>query len=368
MDFFVQKIEIRNFKNIARAELEFSEKINCFTGLNGAGKTNLLDAIYFLSFTKSFFNSTDNQLIRYGEADFFIKGNFRKKEKNEEVSVYFGKGSNKIVKLNGKKYKRFSDHIGKFPVVFISPLDVDLIYGTSEIRRKFADIIISQLNPAYLQNLIRYKRALLQRNQLLKEFAIKKFFDEIFLESFDRKFVQLSEEIFKQRQKFIDEFNKYFLNYYNLISPENEQVSIEYKSHLKEKDYRELLKENQAKDLALQYTTSGIHRDDFVFRINEYPIKKHGSSGQQKTFVIALKFAQAKFIAETAQFNPILMLDDIFDKLDKERVGKIAELITDSEFGQIFITHTNLENLNHIINPATPAKRFKVENGNYFEI
>ncbi len=366
-DFYLKEIQIKNFKNISETYLSFAKKTNCLVGLNGAGKTNLLDAIYYLSFTKSFFNITDNQIIKNNENNFFLKGIYVKKKDIEEISIYYDKNTGKIIKRNGKKYKRFADHIGLLPIVFLIPQDTEIIYEGPQERRKFTDIIISQYNNQYLKFIIAYNKLLAQRNHLLKLLHQKNSSDYRILETYDKKICQYATYIFTERKKFIENFMPIFQQYYNKIAENKEIAKIIYASQLIKTDCQKLLTENRNKDFKMLYTTAGVHRDDFIFLLNEKTLKKFGSSGQQKTFIIALKFAQAHILKKILNIPPILMLDDIFDKLDSKRVNKIIELITDSLFGQTFITHTNIDELKNILN--TPIhKIFSVQNGYFKQI
>ncbi len=345
----IKKISILNFKNFAELELEFSQKINCFVGNNGVGKTNLLDAIYYLSFTKSYFNHIDNQSIKHGEDYFMIQGEYERNEKKEIIYCGFQKTKSKTFKRNDKKYSKFLEHIGLLPAVVVTPDDNKLIIGGSDERRKFIDGVISQYDKQYLTQLIRYKRVLAQRNQLFKNFAQQKIFQPESVEVYNQQLVLFGEKIHEKRQQFIADFLPSYQNYYNLISQKNEKVEISYKSQLNDGDFNELLTQSISKDRILQYTTVGIHKDDLDFKLGEYKIQKIGSQGQQKTFLLALKFAQYDIIKASLQIKPILLLDDIFDKLDALRVQQIVKLVADDNFGQIFISHTNLDRLENIL-------------------
>jgi len=345
----IKKLSILNFKNFAEFELEFSSKINCFVGNNGVGKTNLLDAIYYLSFTKSYFNHIDSQSIKHGEDFFMIQGEYERNEKQEIIYCGLQKTKNKTFKRNDKKYNKFLEHIGLLPAVVVTPDDNKLIIGGSEERRKFVDGVISQYDKQYLNQLIRYKRVLAQRNQLFKNFAQQKIFQPESVEVYNQQLVMFGEKIHKKRQQFIKDFLPSYQNYYNLISQNNEKVEITYNSQLNDGDFNELLAESISKDRILQYTTVGIHKDDLDFKLGDYKIKKTGSQGQQKTFLLALKFAQYDVIKASLKIKPILLLDDIFDKLDALRVQQIVKLVADENFGQIFISHTNLDRLENIL-------------------
>lgn len=362
----LQSIKIRNYKNISEAEIKLPTKINCLIGENGSGKTNFLDAIYFLAYTRSYFNHIDTQNIKHRENYFFIEGKFSKKEATNTVNATFSSEKGKAIKLEGKKHKKLSNHFGLFPVVMITPYDIDLIMDGSELRRNFVDSIISQYDREYLNFLINYKKVLLQRNTVLKKFAENRIFDKESLEIWDYKLSQLAPEIYKKRQNFITEFIEIFNEYYEKISGTIEDVNIEYKSDLKETNIDTILKNNLQKDLALQRTSAGIHKDDLVFRIDNFQLKKTASQGQQKTFVTALKFAQSNFIKAHTGFRPILLLDDIFDKLDTNRVKNVVNLVSDEHFGQIFITHTDKDKLEQILKPVqVNYSIIDVDNGSF---
>lgn len=346
---YLQQISLVNFKNLSSESFSFHKKINCFVGNNGVGKTNVLDAIYYLSFTKSYFNAVAVQNIKHGESFFMIEGDYLLAGRNEKIVCSLKKGKKKILKRNGKSYDKFSDHIGQLPLVIISPADRDLVTEGSETRRKFIDGVISQQNKIYLKNLIAYNKVVSQRNALLKYFASNRTFDAVNLSIYDEQLIEFGTKIFNTRKLFLEEFIPIFNNKYQKISGDKERVNLTYKSQLNDKNFTDLLKESLEKDKILQYTTAGIHKDDLNFEIGEYPIKKFGSQGQQKSFLIALKLAQFQFIKQQANLTPILLLDDIFDKLDETRVAQIINLVDNDEFGQIFITDTHKERTEHIV-------------------
>ncbi len=367
MDLELRTLTLINFKNIEQAQIDFNGKINCLVGPNGAGKTNILDAIHYLSFTKSYFNITDSQAIRFGQDFFSITGNFTRLDNNEQISIIYKKDT-KIVKANGKKYKKLSRHIGRFPAVIITPEDTKLITGSGEDRRKFLDIIISQADPQYLAHLSEYKKILQQRNSLIKTFAREKYVDNEMLELWDEQLSNAAQYIHRQRKQFIEQFKPLLREYYRKIANNDEQADIEYKSHLNSEDLMTILRNNLQKDLALEYTYAGIHRDDLDFKLNGQPIRKFGSQGQQKSFLLALKFAQHDFIKQQLKIKPLLLLDDIFDKLDPNRVEKLVHLVADNQFGQIFITHTNPQRLEQILQKVdTQYQIFHVRNGQILE-
>ncbi|MBE9485049.1 MAG: DNA replication/repair protein RecF [Bacteroidetes bacterium] len=338
---YLQNLNITNFKNYAEADASFSPKINCFTGDNGTGKTNLLDAIYYLSFCKSYFNPVDTQNIKHEENFFAIHGQFiRNGDSSDKVSCVQRSGERKLFKLNDKPYDRLADHIGAFPLVMISPYDRDLINEGSEIRRKLIDSVISQFDKVYLDDLINYNKALQQRNSLLKQFSERNFFDQAMLEIWDEQLSRLGSEIYSKRKVFIERFIPIFQKYFDFISEGKEQVSIEYESHLHDTEPGKLLASTLSKDRMLRYTTAGIHKDDLRFSIFDYPVKKFGSQGQQKSFVIAIKLAQFDYTKEEKGYKPVLLFDDIFDKLDDHRVKQLIKLVSENNFGQVFITDT----------------------------
>jgi DNA replication and repair protein RecF len=346
---YLKQLKLSQFKNYQEAELDFSEKINCFVGKNAAGKTNILDAVYYLSFCKSYFNAVDSQNILH-EADFFaIHGSYLNQQSNDDlVSCVQKRGQKKSFRLNKKEYDRLADHIGKFPLVMISPYDRDLINDGSEARRKYIDGVIAQFDQFYLTDLIDYNKALLQRNTLLKFFAEQRTFDLASLQVWDDKLVTLGQAIFEKRKDFLEEFNPLFEEYYQFLSGGNEHVEIIYESQLHGSSLSDLLGQSIDRDRMLKYTTTGIHKDDLVFLIENYPVKKYGSQGQQKTFVIAIKLAQFEFTRRKKSFKPILLFDDIFDKLDDNRVEQIIKLVSEDNFGQVFITDTQRQRIERI--------------------
>ncbi|MGY8980020.1 MAG: DNA replication/repair protein RecF [Flavobacteriales bacterium] len=347
---YLKDLTLFQFKNHAESNFTFNEKINCFVGNNGVGKTNILDAIHYLSFTKSYFNYMDSQNIQFNNDFFMIRGSFIKDENNDEIQCNFDNKAGKIIKINKKKYKKFSEHIGEYPVIIISPTDSNLILEGSEIRRKYLDSSISQYKKSYLQTLINYNKVLKQRNFLLKQFFERNYFDEITLERYDNEIIKYAEIIYEERKSFISKLSLVFNKYYSIISDGNEHVSLTYQSQLNEKNIDSLLKESINKDRLSQRTSTGIHKDDILFNMSEYQIKKIGSQGQQKTFLIALKLAQYDFISNKIGFKPIILLDDIFDKLDDLRVKQLMSFAKDGFFGQVFITDTHENRCKEILN------------------
>jgi DNA replication and repair protein RecF len=358
---YLQKLSLVNFKNLESQSFDFQQKINCFVGNNGVGKTNILDAIYYLSFAKSYFNSVAGQNIRHGEAFFMIEGDYILNDRTEKIVCSLKKGQKKILKRNGKNYEKFSEHIGQLPLVIISPADRDLVTEGSDTRRKFIDGVISQQNKDYLKDILSYNKVLTQRNALLKYFAANRTFDALNLEVYNEQLSEYGARIYKVRKVFLEKFIPIFNDKYQIISDDKEVVNLVYKSQLNDFSIKELLQKSLEKDKILQYTSSGIHKDDLSFEIGEYPIKKFGSQGQQKSYLIALKFAQFEFIKQQTNVLPILLLDDIFDKLDENRVLQIINLVDNDEFGQIFITDTHSERTENIVKQSNkPYQIFKL--------
>ncbi len=362
---YLQNLSLINFKNFEQAELQFLSKVNCFVGNNGAGKTNLLDAIYYLSFCKSYFNSIDNQNIKHNENFFLIQGNYYRDEKIENIYCGIKRNQRKIFKRNKKQYNKLYEHIGLLPCVMISPADNYFITEGSEERRKFIDGVVSQFDKQYLKDLINYNRALNQRNKLLKDFSKNtNSFDLETLEIWNEQLINLGKKIYNKRVKFINELTPIFQKYYDFISIGNEKVELVYQSQLHNADFQELLNSSLEKDRILQYTTTGVHKDDLSLKLEKYPLKKFGSQGQQKTFLLALKMAQFDFIKKIQNYKPILLLDDIFDKLDAQRVKQIIKLVADNNFGQIFITDTNKDRVESILSDISiEYKLFIIDNG-----
>ncbi|HMC01807.1 MAG TPA: DNA replication/repair protein RecF [Flavobacteriaceae bacterium] len=345
----LKSLSLLNYKNFDSKSFTFNDKINCIVGNNGIGKTNVLDAIYHLSFGKSYFNPVATQNIKHDEDFFVINGDYEKDGKEEKIVVSLKRGQKKIIKRNAKIYEKFSEHIGFLPLVIISPADRDLITEGSDIRRKFVDNVISQSNKVYLSTLINYNKVLMQRNALLKYFALNHTFNADTLDIYNNQLTDYGTKIFTERKAFLDKFIPIFKTRYQAISNGNEKVYLNYKSDLFDGQLNDLLKENLNRDKALQYTSVGIHKDDLVFNIEDYPIKKFGSQGQQKSFLIALKLAQFDFLKAQSGVNPILLLDDIFDKLDENRVAQIIKLVDDENFGQLFISDTHAERTEKVI-------------------
>jgi len=355
---FLKELSLTNYKNFESLKFSFDTKIICFVGLNGVGKTNILDSIYHLSYTKSYFNPIPSQNIKHGETFFFISGRYMIHDKEENILVSLKKGDKKIIKRNNKLYKKFSDHIGKIPLVLISPDDRNLIIEGSETRRKFIDGIISQTDKEYLNNLINYNKTLKQRNALLKMFydnseSIRKTID-----IYDRQLSSDAQKIYDKRREFLNEFIPIFKSRYKELSNDKENVEIKHSSDISpDQNLYKLLKNSLEKDLRFQYTTKGIHKDDLNLSLDNFPIKKYGSQGQQKTFLIAMKLAQFDYLSKLDS-KPILLLDDIFDKLDDARVKQIINLVNQEKFNQIFISDTNKTRSENIIKKVN--KSYKI--------
>jgi DNA replication and repair protein RecF len=346
---YLKKLVLTNFKNYELGGLEFSPRINCFVGNNGVGKTNILDAIHYLSLTKSFFNSIDSISIRHGEDYFIIQGAFLRDGNEENIYCAFQRQRQKLLKRNGKEYQKLSDHVGRYPVVMMSPADASLITGGSEERRKFLNKIISQYNPGYLDAVLRYGKALQQRNRLLKDFRSSGGFDAESLSVWDAQLEKYGNYIYSEREILVNDLIPVFQEYYTLISGGRERVKLQYLSHLSAGNYLESLTKSLERDRILEYTTVGIHKDDLLLEMNDFPVKSLGSQGQQKSFLVALKLAKFEYIKRKAGFSPILLLDDIFDKFDAGRVEQIIKLVSNNRFGQIFITDTHRDRLKDIL-------------------
>ena len=362
----LEHLSIVNYKNIREADLDFSSGVNCLVGKNGMGKTNLLDAIYYLSFCKSFNGVTDSQVMTHGEEFFMLNGQYELNGEAEDIRCGYKLHSRKSFKRAGKEYQRLSDHIGLLPIVLLTPSDSVLLQGGSEERRKFMDMVISQFNKPYLNALIRYNQALLQRNSLLKQEP--PCTDPLLYQTCEEQMDFYGRMIYAARRQFVDDFTPVFQEFYSQISMDRERVSIGYTSHFEGgQSLLPLLNAVRSRDLALGYTTRGAHKDDLVFQIGDYQMKQQGSQGQNKTFLVGLKLAQFDFLRRMGHTTPILLLDDIFDRLDSDRVEQIIRLVASDRFGQIFITDTNREYLDRIIDRCTENyKLFEVSNGGYY--
>ena len=364
----LKKLSILNYKNIREATLELSPKINCFIGQNGVGKTNVLDAVYYLSFCRSATNPIDSMVIRHDEAFCVIEGEYEDERLNIEderlsISVGMKRGTKKHFKRNKKEYKRLSEHIGLIPIVVVAPSDTLLIEGSSEERRHLMDMVISQYDRSYIDALTRYNNAHQQRNTLLKQEDQTP--DPMLMDLWEEQMAEAGEQLFAKRNAFVEELMPVFQKYYQQISEGREQVGLQYVSHCQRGPLLDVIRRDRAKDLAVGYSLHGVHRDDLVFTLGGHPMRREGSQGQNKTYVIALKLAQFEFLKRTAsQTTPLLLLDDIFDKLDSHRVEQIVRLVSSDNFGQIFITDTNRDHLDQILSTSVlDYKIFHVDNG-----
>lgn len=361
---YLKHLTLSNFKNYEVADIELATSINCFTGSNGAGKTNLLEAIYYLSFCKSCFNINDQHNIRIGESFFMIDGNFAINSDSERIVCGVQEGRKKKFSRNKKEYKRLSDHIGFIPVVLSTPSDTQLVYSGSDERRRFINTLISTHDRLYLQHLMDYNNALEQRNRLLKIFSKTATWDESALEIWDESLSKYGQMIFESRKTLVETLVPIFQKYYSFISGNQEIVGLEYKSDLLSGNALDLLTGSRSADRAAQHTTVGVHRDDLGFMIGERNIKKTASQGQQKTYLVSLKLAQFELIKETMKKKPLLLLDDVFDKLDADRVERIISLVADDNFGQIFITDANKIRIDKLLENVTSEYRiFSVADG-----
>lgn len=360
----LKNISIINYKNIKGVNLELSPKINCLIGHNGVGKTNFLDAIYYLSFCRSAGNPIDSQIITHGEDFFMLEGNYLD-DRGDVENIYCGmkRGSKKHFKRNKKEYKRLSQHIGLIPLIFVSPADASLIEGGSEERRKLMDVVISQYDYSYIEALTNYNKALQQRNALLK---MEEEPDAALMEIWEQEMARNGELIYQKRDQFVKELIPIFQRIYQHISGQREEVSLKYVSHCQRGSLLEVIQRDRFKDRAVGYSLHGVHRDDLEMLIGDFQMKREGSQGQNKTFVLALKLAQFDFLRRTSSnTTPLLLLDDIFDKLDAQRVEAIVQLVSGENYGQIFITDTNRDHLDKILHESDGDYRmFTVENGN----
>ncbi len=345
---YLRKLALLNFKNIAQGELTFGPGINCLVGDNGAGKTNVVDAVYYLSMCKSAFGMTDGQSIRHGEESFLAEGHYTSDQgRSEQVVCSFSRKGGKLLKRNGKEYERLSEHVGLIPAVIVSPADSILISDAADERRRFLNAFISTLDRGYMHALMRYNAVLTERNRLLKMQP-----DEVMLSIYDRQLVEHGRAIHARREEFVRRLQPIVADYYRLLSEDREQVELHYKSELNDRPFEEVLQAARQKDFANEFTTAGIHRDDLVLKIGNYPLRKYGSQGQQKSFLIALKLAQYAILGEEQGERPILLLDDLFDKLDAGRVEQLLRLVSSERFGQILITDCNPTRLKAILDRA----------------
>ncbi|MBQ0114595.1 MAG: DNA replication and repair protein RecF [Bacteroidales bacterium] len=341
----LNQLSILNYKNIAEAQLRFSPNVNCLIGNNGMGKTNVLDAIYYLSFCKSFGSQTDANTIRHGEQFLMLQGHYTRRNTEEDIVISAQRGKHKVVKRGGKEYQRQSQHIGLLPVVMVSPIDWTLISGASDERRRFMDQIISQGDKQFLDSLIRYNRALEQRNSMLRN----QMRDPLLYETVEAAMCQCASYIHNVRRQWVEKFKPIFAEFYAAIAGDGEKVDLRYSSHLNDSTMDELLAQARERDLVLGYTSHGTHRDDLEMMLGTYSMRRTGSQGQGKTFTIALRLAQYEFLRQSTPTTPVLLLDDIFDKLDARRVENIVNIVASDRFGQIFITDTNRTHLDEIM-------------------
>ena len=333
----LKKLSLINFKNLPQAEIELAEGINCFVGDNGAGKTNILDAIYYLSMSKSAFTMTDGQSVNHDGDFFVVEGAYRTDGGGvEQVVCSFSRRAGKVLKRNGKEYERIADHVGAFPVVIVSPQDTELITDAAEERRRYLNGFISQLDRAYLNSMMRYNAVLAERNRFLKSSS-----DETMLQIYDMQLSEHGTRVYEARRAMVERMQPMVEEYYRTLADDRERVDIAYRSELGEMPMADVLLRSRERDIVNQFTTAGVHRDDMIFRIGGYPLRKYGSQGQQKSFLIALKLAQYRLLAESTGEKPILLLDDLFDKLDMGRVKKLLEIVGGDDFGQICITDCN---------------------------
>jgi DNA replication and repair protein RecF len=365
---FLKHLSLTNFKNYSETNLDFCPRINCFVGDNGVGKTNILDAIHYLSLTKSYFTSVDSANIRHGSDYFLIKGFFDRGGVDNEIYCGFQKDKRKTFKTGGKEYDRLADHIGKLPAVMVSPADSVIITGGSEERRKFMNGVISQFDREYLASVMDYNKALKTRNRMLKDGAGNAGFDSDLMEIWEKRMGELAEGIFKMRDSFTDELIPLFRSYYSMISGNREIVDLTYLSQLRETDFMQLIRRNYRKDRVLQYTSAGVHRDDLLLGMGGYPVKDLGSQGQQKSYLVALKLAKYDYIGSRGGEKPILLLDDIFDKFDESRVEQIIELVSNHRFGQIFITDTHPDRMKRILSRLPVESRLFIIKGGIAEV
>lgn len=357
---WLKRLSLINFKNIRQADIDLSERFNCFVGDNGAGKTNVLDAVYYLSMSKSAFTMTDGQSVSHGEDFFVAEGTYvAESERQESVNCTFSRKGGKILKRNGKEYDRLADHVGSFPLVIVSPRDTELIMDAADERRRYLNGFISQLDRSYLASMMRYNAVLAERNRFLKSSS-----DEQMLLIYDMQLAEHGTKVYERRGAVVEQMRSLVEEYYRYLSEDKETVEIAYRSELEQMPLSELLLRSRERDIINQFTCSGVHRDDLVFKIGGYPLRKYGSQGQQKSFLMALKLAQFRMLAEHTQERPILLLDDLFDKLDIGRVQRLLSLVSAEEFGQIFITDCNKLRLEEtLLSAGVEYKLFKVEAG-----
>lgn len=360
----IEQLKLTNFKNYEQEAIACSPQVNCFVGLNGMGKTNLLDSVYYLCMTKSHNGLIDSNIVRHG-ADFFrLEGIFQKEGKRDKIVAKVIPRKKKEFERNDVPYSRLADHIGEYPVVIVAPNDTSIILEGSEVRRRFLDNTLSQLDSIYLHALLRYNKILEQRNALLKQFAEKRTFNESLLETYNTQLVDPTNIICEKRKAFIASFCTVLQEIYDFIAMQRETIDCQYESKLLATPFDQLLTETSEKDRLLQRTTTGIHKDDLDLKINGYPAKQFASQGQLKSLVLSLKLAQYEILRREKKIQPLLLLDDIFDKLDKTRVSQLLKLLLEKSFGQIFITDTDEHRVTAIVQQLNaPYRKFRIENG-----
>lgn len=351
----LQKIVISDFRNIELQELEFSPNVNCISGNNGEGKTNLLDAIYYLSMTKSAFATSDRYNFRHGTEEFSIAGTYRMENGlSSRFALAMSSKGDKKVKRDDKVYQKVSDHVGVLPVVMVSPSDVSMVSESGDERRRFVNAVLSQMDREYMNSMQQYNRLLLQRNKMLKDIDV----DRSLLEVIDMRMAALADPVYKARRQFVDDLRPVVAEYYRALSGDSEQVDIQYDSSLDKAPLDQLLASSYEKDRILKHTTAGVHRDDFIFTMNGHPIRRYGSQGQQKSFLVSLKFAQYEIMKKKYGFAPVLLLDDVFDKLDMGRISNLLQMVASNDFGQIFITDSNKVRMSGIVDGLTQDRAY----------
>ena len=351
----LQKIVISDFRNIELQELEFSPNVNCISGNNGEGKTNLLDAIYYLSMTKSAFATSDRYNFRHGTEEFSIAGTYRMENGlSSRFALAMSSKGDKKVKRDDKVYQKVSEHVGVLPVVMVSPSDVSMVSESGDERRRFVNAVLSQMDREYMNSMQQYNRLLLQRNKMLKDMDV----DRSLLEVIDMRMAALADPVYKARRQFVDDLRPVVAEYYRALSGDSEQVDIQYDSSLDKAPLDQLLAASFEKDRILKHTTTGVHRDDFIFTMNGHPIRRYGSQGQQKSFLVSLKFAQYEIMKKKYGFAPVLLLDDVFDKLDMGRISNLLQMVASNDFGQIFITDSNKVRMSGIVDGLTQDRAY----------
>ena len=351
----LQKIVISDFRNIELQELEFSPNVNCISGNNGEGKTNLLDAIYYLSMTKSAFATSDRYNFRHGTEEFSVAGTYRMENGlSSRFALAMSSKGDKKVKRDDKVYQKVSEHVGVLPVVMVSPSDVSMVSESGDERRRFVNAVLSQMDRENMNSMQQYNRLLLQRNKMLKDMDV----DRSLLEVIDMRMAALADPVYKARRQFVDDLRPVVAEYYRTLSGDSEQVDIQYDSSLDKAPLDQLLAASFEKDRILKHTTAGVHRDDFIFTMNGHPIRRYGSQGQQKSFLVSLKFAQYEIMKKKYGFAPVLLLDDVFDKLDMGRISNLLQMVASNDFGQIFITDSNKVRMSGIVDGLTQDRAY----------